>query len=329
VEFDTEMSNYGLKTYGLSLGEEMWRGELLDISKIDLSLPEEEFVFECHCKSVHRQVKTAVGFREAESMWWDSTFWTMQYQVRWRSEQYVKMYLRMMKVCRGEAKRQLEDFGHVRMAEIRNHFMLRFGSAQRVEIKLRERQFSLGMPAAGQTVAFPEFVNMPIKFNTLEAERTYFWKNCPLENRLTYRFCKIECLVHVILDHISAEYEPTVTGLRSMVKVRKMMAGDVSAGVTTRRDTVNETFSDDWLPDYPELRDALVEKYNQMVEHWTPAQVQKYAVQKDPMIMMSGGHPQPGVGNLTCYGCGAVGHKRSDSICTADSNAIWDGAPDV
>ena len=329
VEFDTQMSNRALKAYGLALGEDLWRGKLLDLSKLDLSLPEEQFAFDSHCEMVHRQVKTAVGFREAESMWWDPTFWTMQYQLRWRSDQYVKIYLQMIKVCRGEAKRQLEDFGHVRMAEIRTHFMVRFGSAQRVEIKARERQYSLGMPAPGQTVAFPEFVNMPVKLNTLEAERTYFWKNCPIEMRPTYRFCKIECLVHVILDHISTDYEPTVLALRNLVKVRKMVAGDASAGVTTRRDTVKETFSDDWLPDYPELRDALVEKYDAMVEHWTPAQLQKYTVQKIPMMMMAGGHPQPGVGNMTCYGCGVVGHRRGDSVCTAGAKAIWDGAPDA
>ena len=253
----------------------------------------------------------------------------MQWQLRWRSEQYVKIYLKMMKICSGEAKRQLEDFGHVRMAEIRAHFMVRFGAAHRIEIKMRERQFSLGMPAPGQTVAFPEFVNMPVKLNMLESERTYFWKNCPVENRSTYRFCKEECLIHVILDHISKEYEPAVLSVRSMVKVRKMMAGDVSAGVVTRRDTVKETFSDDWLPNYSELRDALVEKYNSMVEHWTPAQLQKSATLKVPMMMMSGGHPQPGVGNLTCYGCGVVGHRRGDSVCTAGANAVWEGAPDA
>jgi hypothetical protein len=203
VEFDTLMLNYVLKEFGLPLGEDLWRGNLLELSKLDLTVPEEKFAFESYCESVHRQVKTAVGFREAESMWWDQTFWTMQWQLRWRSEQYVKIYLKMMKICSGEAKRQLEDFGHVRMAEIRAHFMVRFGAAQRIEIKMRERQFSLGMPSPGQTVAFPEFVNMPVKLNMLEAERTYFWKNCPVENRSTYRFCKEECLIHVILDHIS------------------------------------------------------------------------------------------------------------------------------
>ena len=185
VEFDTEMNNWMLSKFGLNLGEDMWRGELLDLSKMDLSIGMEMYAFEIYCRSIHQHVKTFVGFREAESVWWEPSFWTMAHQLRWRSDQYVKLYVRLMKKCRGEAKRQIEDFGHARMAEVRSHFVLRFGSAQRVEVKLRERQFSLGMPEAGQTVAFPKFYNMPVKLSTLEAEKTYFLKNCPIENRLT------------------------------------------------------------------------------------------------------------------------------------------------
>ena len=69
VEFDTLMLNYVLKEFGLPLGEDLWRGNLLELSKLDLTVPEEKFAFESYCESVHRQVKTAVGFREAESMW--------------------------------------------------------------------------------------------------------------------------------------------------------------------------------------------------------------------------------------------------------------------
>ena len=40
------------------------------------------------------------------------------------------------------------------------------------------------------------------------------------------------------------------------------------------------------------------------------------------------GRAQPGPDPKRCYGCGAMGHVRGDSKCSAGAGEIWKGAPE-
>ena len=109
------------------------------------------------------------------------------------------------------------------------------------------------------------------------------------------------------------------------MKMRKMIQGDSAARVTTDRDLRFQNFSEDWVPPYKELRTALVDSYLFMKKRWD-----KYSNgSKVPAMMLVGGHPQPGPGNIVCYACGIGGHKRGDSVCDAKPNDIWDCAPEA
>jgi hypothetical protein len=193
-------------------------------------------------------------------------------------------------------------------------------------IKARETAFSAGMKKPGDKFAFMPFGDIEAKLNELETERTFFWKTCPAECRADYEFGKESKLTHVVIEHLPEAYAATVKDVKNAVKLRKMVAGDISAGYTTGQDLAMQTFSSDWLPPYLELRTALVESYHSFVKTWS---VEGKIDKKSPSMMMVGGHQQPGSDALTCYACGIVGHKRGDSVCEASSSAIWAGAPEA
>jgi hypothetical protein len=75
------------------------------------------------------------------------------------------------------------------------------------------------------------------------------------------------------------------------------------------------------------LRIQLVDAYQSFKKRWD-AEGKTPSGKKVPVMMMIGGHLQPGPSALTCYACGTEGHKRGDSVCSAKASDVWDGAPD-
>ena len=163
---------------------------------------------------------------------------------------------------------------------------------------------------------------MPDKLDELEAEREFFWEVCPKDNRESYEYCQLSKLTRVVLEHIPVEYDSAVAEVKNMVKLKKMLAGDKSAGVSTLNDIKEENFSEDWLPDYDELRVSLVNAYEAIKKRRVGER------KRGTPAMMIGSGQQPGPGNITCYGCGQQGHKRGDRECTASPTDVWSGAPD-
>ena len=217
---------------------------MLDINALDLIDDLDNFAFECHLTMVYDGVSD-VNDRHATSLFESARFWTKKFQLEWIEKQYVKLYLQIQKNCSGEARMQIEDLTHSRAREIREHFMLRFGGSQKSLIKARKKAFLAGMPAENSKVAFPQYCNMEDKLIQLETERTFFWKTCPIECRSTYVYCQESKMVHVILEHLPYDYDQAVEKVRNSVKMRKMVAGDSTAGVSTRTLFCQKRF---WAP---------------------------------------------------------------------------------
>ena len=168
--------------------------------------------------------------------------WTLEYQNGWKQRQFDKLYVYLVKLCKGEALRQLEEQGVTKMGTMRQHFVLRFGEAQISMLQFREKQYLAGMPAVANGEAFPMYGNLETKLNQLESERTYFNRNCPVHLRDGYKYCHEATLVQIVIEHIPVEYEQTIKDVRNVDKAKQIANGEISAGGSTAQDILNQNF---------------------------------------------------------------------------------------
>ena len=106
--------------------------------------------------------------------------------------------------------------------------------------------------------------------------------------------------------------------------MEKWLDGDKKAVGAQVRNIRNENFSADWLPKYDGLRACLVNMYFKYLKRWGKPGAHKVKIP----TMITGDGLQPGLSNITCYGCGLRGHIRGSAECKAGSNAVWSGAPE-
>ena len=173
------------------------------------------------------------------------------------------MFCYLETICEGEAERQLHVEGVEKTKGLRKHFFERFGSGQPDALLERVQRYLLLMPDSNG-VAFTPRVNMVEKLNQLEEERNYLLRMCPKEKHKEYEEGKEATLVRNILHHLPAEYDDAVSGVRTLMKIRKMIkSGDVSS-ITNLDDAVRINYDTSWIPPYAELRVGLVNAYMKM-----------------------------------------------------------------
>jgi hypothetical protein len=244
----------------------------------------------------------------------------VKWQIENRQRQYEKLFCFLETLCEGEAERQLHVQGVEKTKGIRKHFFERFGSGQPVVLQERVRKYMLGMPDSNG-VAFPPRINMVDKLDQLEEERNYLLRMCPKEKHKDYEEGKESTLVRNILNFLPAEYDDAVQNVRNLMKIRDMVTkGDVSL-ITNLDDAIKINYDTSWLPPYAELRVGLVNAWMKFQRRWDESKGSK----------SKNGHPVMVIGEngkeITCFGCGQVGHVRGSPECKAGKDAVWGGAP--
>jgi hypothetical protein len=141
------------------------------------------------------------------------------------------------------------------------------------------------------------------------------------EKHKDYEEGKESTLVRNILNFLPAEYDDAVQNVRNLMKIREMMSsGDVNL-ITNLDDAIKINYDTSWLPPYAELRVRLVNAWMKFQRRWDESKGAK----------IRSGHPVMMIGEkekeITCYGCGQVGHVRGSPDCRAGKDAVWGGAP--
>jgi hypothetical protein len=182
----------------------------------------------------------------------------------------------------------------------------------------RVRKYMLGMPDANG-LAFPPRVNMVDKLDQLEEERNYLLRMCPKDKHKDYEEGKESTLVRNILNFLPAEYDDAVQNVRNLMKIREMVSsGDVNA-ITNLDDAIKINYDTSWLPPYAELRVGLVNAWMKFQRRWDES---KGSRSKGPVMVVGEDGKE-----ITCFGCGQVGHLRGSPDCKAGKDAVWGGAP--
>ena len=59
-------------------------------------------------------------------------------------------------------------------------------------------------------------------------------------------------------------YHATIERVKTMIKYRKLAAGDINDDYNHLQRQIDQNFNSDWLPKYVELRAELVEQYTNL-----------------------------------------------------------------
>ena len=322
ADMERMMVSWVIKHFGEKYGMMLWMNTLPDLEALDISVEEDWDILEEHVTLIFDN-KAEGHLKSAQEWWYDDRTWTIEFQLDYRTRQYVKLFLRFQRVCRGEALRQVEFLTVKKASEIRKHFKIRFGGSLKEVIKVRQDAFNAGMPEPGKK-PFPLYCDMELVLIKLEKEREFFWRSCSISKRDEYVFCQESKLVEVIIQHLPFEYACVLEKFRTQLEIKGLIVDKEATGFSEEQD-VDQAFSNDWYPKYPELRLALIRQFHLYKQKWTQEGTKVNGVP----VMMMGGHMQPGVGNLTCDACGIAGHKRGDPSCNAKPNDVWEGAPEA
>ena len=323
-EFDRNTFSKMRSMFGEKYGRLLWKNELLCLLKLDVGDEDSVDYYKLieHCELVYEVISRGDN-KHAELLYDGDRFWTVKLQVGQRGRFGEKLFVYRENALMGEAARQLRSVGVSKVGSIREHLFQRFGGGHPEEVRRREAQYYLGMPKSLGAPAFPERVNMVDKSDQLETEREYFIRVCPEDQVDTYEPAHEIRLVRIILEHVSMEYDGAVEDAKNQVRMEKWLDGDKKAVGVQVRNIRNENFSADWLPKYDGLRACLVSMCFKYLKRWGKPGAHKVKIP----TMITGDGSQPGLSNITCYGCGLRGHIRGSAECKAGSSAVWSGAP--
>ena len=331
TEFEDGIMSWGRPKYGDKYARGLWEDTLLKIEDLDMENDVDVYDFTNLCEMVF-DVLRRESLKTAESLYSSDRFWTKKFQLEERQAQREKLYTYLETILDSEPFRQLKVQGVVKMNSFREHLYVRFGGGEPEVLNERVRLYLLGMPKREGYPSFPHDVNMEDKLNQLEEERDYFFKACPKEKRDTFDPASETRLTRVVLEHVPPNYDEAVERVKTMIKFRKMHAGDVEASFTHLQSQIHQNFNSDWLPQYIELRSELVSHYNKLKKRKgfksggsTPGK----GGQGHPAMFMGAGNRQPGPNNIVCYGCGVPGHRRGAPECKAGPNDVHHSAPEM
>ena len=315
AKFDRNMTNWACTKWNDELGVQLWRDlfadELFDI-------PESATEWLDHCEMVHRFNLTD-DYKSSKALYADADFWTHAHQKIWLDRQRGLMFRKVEKCVEGGAETVLNSTGVKEARKLRKALMKKYGNARAVKLETRQKLFDLGMPPTddkncpmGQ--AFEERTDMGEKFQELEDEMDEFRNTCPEKHRATYKYGMDTHLTRVVKNNIHSSYHEVVRSVESMHRIRE--AGGLKVqGV----DLHEHSYTDEHLPPWEELKDAVIEQYEVRRLNWDSNSVEQRST-KVP-IMMVGNDPK-------CFACGETGHRRGASSCRAATGTVHESAPD-
>ena len=177
-QFRRKVVSWCREKYGEKWGTMLWTEQFPAIALLDRTDPVQETVFVEYVTLTHKVIARKDA-RSAEKLWDSDHFWTIVWQLSHRDEQREYLYCYLEKITEGEALRQVEQLDVKGMPTMREHLYTRFGGVTSASVKVREKNYLLGMPKKAGAIAFPDGVCMTEKLDQLEGEREYFLDVCP------------------------------------------------------------------------------------------------------------------------------------------------------
>jgi hypothetical protein len=151
---------------------------------------------------------------------------------------------------------------------------------------------------------------------------------CPKEQRESYEDGKESTLVRIILRHRPKEYDSAVKCVMDLHRLRLYAKEGNLGKITNLEDNSRVIYNADWLPNYDELRAALLDSYLLQKRRRDEENKSTKKSPGHPTLPILQGFEQPGSKPKICYGCGEPGHFRGDAECKAGANDVWSGAPE-
>lgn len=313
IEFDQFIMNWCRTKWNNETGKALWEDTYPDEL---FEIPESSDIWIAHCTSVYKCAMMN-DYKQSQIMYMDDYFWTHEYQETWMTRQRELLYSQVEKSVVGVPKAVVQKLSGGKEREVRQVLRKKYGNARAVSMDTRQETFDLGMPPTDEQeqptgLAFLERTNLEDKFQELEDEQAALMTICPEKHRAEYKWGKETHLVRVVKKHIHKSYFATVRGVESMHRIR-------NGGLEFRTTDIHEhSFTDDHLPPWAELKDALIEEYHQNFRAWGLQAKEKKGV---PTMLI-----QNGTG--TCFACGEEGHRRGADECKAGPRDVHHTAPD-
>ena len=326
-KFDRLVSSWARNKWNPELGKKLWEDTLHPHTstaggrKMTIyDLPETSDPWIEHCEMVHR-FNIVNDFKNANALHGSSVFWTHGYQKNWIASQQGKLHSKVEASVKGAAETVVVTHGPEEAESVRAALMKKFGNARAVNLKTREQLYNLGMPPTDSNFkpngeAFTEKTNLVDKFEELEDEMHELIAICPPHHQKEYREGKESTLVRIVTTYIHKSYNAVVQSVTAMERIRK------AGGLTSQKtiDLHEHAYSDDHLPDWNALKDALIQQYDVNSKSWGGDSRGSSNV---PSMMMNNGG-----GGSKCFACGESGHRRGDSECQKGPRDVHDSAPD-
>jgi len=265
-KFDRYIMNWARVKWNEELGRTMWENKIPD-ELFDIPETADEWID--HCKMIHSYNRMA-DFKTSRILWADPEFWTHEYQRDWLLRQYELLYSHVESCVSGGAETVVVNCGsdNASVQNMREALKKKFGNARAVNLTNRQKLFDLGMPPVDSRnqptgPACAERTNVIEWMQDLEDEKHELWQICPVKHRATYKYGLESHLVRVVTENIHPTYNEVV---RSVYKLHRMRsAGGLEAETL---DLHEHSFSDDHLPPWGELKDAVTEQYDVYCRQW-------------------------------------------------------------
>ncbi len=322
-KLDEKVLSWGRSKYGDKYATLLWKDELTDLNKLDLSDELDSFEYEMHCTMVY-DVMCYESAKYADGLFDTARFWTIPFQLQTRQRFREKFFCYLETIVKGEAARQIKKQGVRKMSKMRDFLFKRFGAGQPEVLEERVRKYHLGLPDPKTGEAFPPRCDMEAKLDALEAEREYLVEMCPKEQRESYEDGKESALVRIILRTRPKEYDSAVKFVMDLHRFRLYAKEGDLGRITNLEDNSRVIYNAaDWLPNYDELRAALLESYLLQKRRRDEENKSTKKSPGHPTLSILQGFEQPGSKPKMCYGCGEPGHFRGDAECKAGANDVW------
>jgi hypothetical protein len=353
-QFDKFMGRYMRLRYGQVIGNGLWLDQMPSLEGEGM-LSDADFTAHCH------EVIEAISITNASKVKGltdeYAPFWQRDYQLKWRKNEWSRMFDVVCIKCRGQALLAMEELGTENAHMTRKHLKKQFGGSSE-DVKFREKVFEAGMPVKGCEQPFPKGIDIEAKLRELHAEWIKLKEICPEEDRASYEYGKESTLVKIIMKHLQhTEYARSVKDLLLEIKLQRQLVravrnNEVDNGNQSDDDIEDweyRNYKDGWVPSYKRLHAKLTSQYKEMKfnkkvpkgdkdgnessSKRLPAMLTKTTAAKliATMLAPAFGQRNKALGKtgdkMTCWGCGKVGHRMGSSLCTAKPGEIAEGAP--
>ena len=314
IEFDQFIMNWCRTKWNNETGKALWEDTYPDEL---FEIPESSDIWIDHCMTVYK-CEMMTDYKQSQTLYKDDYFWTHEYQEIWMNRQRELLYSKVEKSVVGVPKAIVQKLSGGKVKESRQVLKKKYGNARAVSMETRQGIFDLGMPPTDAKdiptgPAFEERTNLEDKFQELEDEQVALMTICPEKHRDEYKYGKESHLVRVVKKHIHKSYYATLRGVENLHRIRS------NGGLAVREIDIHEhSYTDDHLPPWQELKDALLEEYHENSKGWGAYAKEQNGV---PTMLIQNGSER-------CFGCGEEGHRRGAKECSAGPRDVHHTAPD-